>query len=81
MPETAAVETDTAVQVARPGRAWLPALSISCSGITLSDEGGQEERTRTRRYAWHCDLDLRPKVAYRTGRTALVPPRPLMVDM
>lgn len=50
MPGTAAVETDTAVQVARPGRAWLPAPSISCSGITLSDEGGQGERTRTRRY-------------------------------
>jgi hypothetical protein len=30
----------------------LPGTSVSLPGITLSDEGGQGERARTRRYAW-----------------------------
>jgi hypothetical protein len=33
------------------GRCGCPERLSSCSGITLSDEGGQGERARTRRYA------------------------------
>ena len=32
------------------GRCGCPERLSSCSGITLSDEGGQGERARTRRY-------------------------------
>jgi hypothetical protein len=54
------------------GRTWLPGASAPCSGITLSDAGGQEERPQSRRSVrlgkrvpgW-----LRPRIV---GRSVLV---------
>ena len=49
MPGNAAAEPAAAVQAARgAGGCGCPERPSSYSGITLSEEGGQGERTRTR---------------------------------
>jgi hypothetical protein len=49
----------------------LPGASISCSGITLSDEEGQGERARTRRYGAGIGTLASFAGAHENGRSVL----------
>jgi NAD(P)-dependent dehydrogenase (short-subunit alcohol dehydrogenase family) len=57
-------------QAARYRGSSLPGASVPCPGVTLSDAGGQGERTRTRRYGRQADLLLDFIHGDRTRRSA-----------
>jgi hypothetical protein len=62
------------------GRTSLPGASALCPGVTVSDAGGQGERTRTRRYGRQADLVLDFIHGDRTRRSARGPHSRLVCD-
>ena len=62
-----AVEPAGTVRPAGRRRMRLPGTSVSLPGITLSDEGSQGERARTRRSACRPALDGMTGTARRPG--------------
>jgi hypothetical protein len=69
-PGTSRQGQPAAVQFARGrGRAWLPGACPLCPGVTLSDAGGQRERTRTRRSARKRGARQSDPWLRRTGRS------------